>query len=686
MGTQQAEQKQKNHRPIVFIGPSLPLDVARRTLPNADYRAPIKRGDLVKVGSGTVVGIIDGVFGETLAISPGEIRDAIDRGVAIYGAASMGALRAAEIPKVKGVGRIFEMYRSGAIDRDDEVALLFAPETYQPLTVPLINFRYAVERLMRSTTLRREDGNALIEACAKLHYKRRTYQEIFDNSELARNKDVKDIIQLLKSFDLKRDDAQFLLETLADLKEYPVEIPISKPEDSTSESVAIETRVQTIEDINAPILVWESGDAANFTDLIAFLKVTGTYEDFARKAIGRFAAAGTPVRSTSTESIYNSPEDELNAAQGLLDATRLIWGWESPEEAHITMRDLGLGLLDVASTLEAEASAKRVVAMFSRSHPIMFLKALRSELWLNNVALKHEVMRLGALNYFAKKGLAEGPPTVKELDGAKRTISRLRMAMQWSMVQADLSNLGMSVSEQDEITRKFALARRATKPILKAIGQPSTPGKPSTSRVADWNALGLQFKSSTKAKGSNRFRLSTPKAINTGEKIAKQIGIVRIGMVGELDTLGIHVAQAFGGRSGWSASFSSGKAESKEGARIGSIMEEVEIYAQDACEIPLETQASYGNSATKKTMIDPLLLGLPYDSRYHENLEIEWSSCIDLLKCAAVLIPTASLVSPRIANDIFYSPRLGGKIFSSSGLGSGFYLGRSNGARCSRMH
>ncbi len=671
MATKHASEKQVGHGPIVFIGPSLPIDVAKRTLPNADYRPPIKRGDLANLGPGNIVGIIDGVFGETLAISPGEIRDAIGRGVEIYGAASMGALRAVEIPKVKGVGRIYEMYSTGAIDRDDEVALLFAPETYQPLTVPLINFRYAVERLVRSASLGREDGNALIEACTKLHYKERTYQKIFDNSKLAHNKDVKDIIKLLRNFDLKRDDAQFLLETLADLKEYPDKISVS--DTKIEETPIAHSRVNTIEDTDAPIMIWESGDVAKLTELISFLKVTGAYEDFALKAIGRFAMAGTPLRSGMTKSSYDS-EDELNRTQGMLDATRLVWGWESPEEAHTTMRDLGLGLLDVASTLEAEVSAKRVLALFSKKQPNIFLKALRSELWLNNVSLKHEVMRLGALEYYAKKGRAEGPLTESELDDAKRTICRLRMAMQWSMVKKDLGNLGMTDSEQDKIIRKVALARRAVKPTLHVVHGPLQSMEPAASRVPDWSALGLNFKTSVKAEDSNRFSLSTAEAIRTGEKIAQQIGIVRIGMVGELDTLGIHVAQAFGERSGWSASFSSGKSESREGARVGSIMEEVEIYAQDASVIPIEVQASYGNSPKKSLMVDPVMLGLPYDSRYHENLQIEWSYCTDLLNCKKVLVPTASLISARIANDIFYSPRLGGKIFSSSGLGAGFSL------------
>jgi len=107
-------------RPIVFVGPSIPL-------------APIRRGQLDDIPSGAIVGIIDGVFAQTLAISPGEIRHAIDRGVVIYGAASMGALRAAEVPKVIGIGRIFEMYSTGAIERDDEVAVVFDSDTHRPL-------------------------------------------------------------------------------------------------------------------------------------------------------------------------------------------------------------------------------------------------------------------------------------------------------------------------------------------------------------------------------------------------------------------------------------------------------------------------------------------------------------------------------------------------------------------------
>src|SRR5436190_832106 len=200
---------------IVFVGPSLPAQLAGRLLPGGELRPPIRRGDLDQIAAGTIVGIVDGLFAQTLAISPGEIRQAIARGVAVYGAASMGALRAAEVPAVVGVGRIFEMYRSGAIERDDEVAVVLDAETHAALTEPLVNVRFATERLVRSGTINRRDGVAIVDACARLHFTERTYRRILDGSTLAGNRDLDELIALLRRFDLKRDDAHLLLETVA---------------------------------------------------------------------------------------------------------------------------------------------------------------------------------------------------------------------------------------------------------------------------------------------------------------------------------------------------------------------------------------------------------------------------------------------------------------------------------------
>ena len=223
------------------------------------------------------------------------------------------------------------------------------------------------------------------------------------------------------------------------------------------------------------------------------------------------------------------------------------------------------------------------------------------------------------------------------------------------------------------MVRSIALARRAARPIIEAMDRPAAKQAP-TPRADRWRDLGIGVESSPKTRNSARFSLSEAEASTKAEAIAKQMGVVRIGLVGELDTLGIYIAEAFGERSGWSSSFSSGKAETREGARVGSIMEEVEIHAQDAYTPKQQIRTSYAESSRTLPLVDPRELGLPYDSRYTDDIEIDWSPCLDLVSCRTVFVPTASLLGDRQTNDIFYCPRLGGKIFSSSGLGSGFSL------------
>ena len=54
----------------------------------------------------------------------------MEEGIQVLGASSMGALRAAELHGfgMIGYGTIFEWYRDGLIDGDDEVALWHEPE------------------------------------------------------------------------------------------------------------------------------------------------------------------------------------------------------------------------------------------------------------------------------------------------------------------------------------------------------------------------------------------------------------------------------------------------------------------------------------------------------------------------------------------------------------------------------
>lgn len=204
-----------DHPPaIVFLGPSLPVREAEAILA-ATYRPPIRRGDLEAIEPGAVVGIIDGVFDQALAVSPREVREALLRGVRILGGSSMGALRAVEVPGVEGVGRVYQMFRDGLLEDDDEVALVFDAETQRPLSEPMVNVRHAVERLVRPGTIDPAVGARIVAAAKRLHYPERVYPRILRDAGIPAGPAAAHLAAMLRTHDLKREDAILLLEEIS---------------------------------------------------------------------------------------------------------------------------------------------------------------------------------------------------------------------------------------------------------------------------------------------------------------------------------------------------------------------------------------------------------------------------------------------------------------------------------------
>lgn len=208
-----------NPPPIVYLGPSLDVAEARHIL-EADYRPPVKRGDLPQRYDGTVV-IIDGEFGQNLSVSPHEILRLLDQGTTVAGASSMGALRAAELHPfgMKGYGWIFQQYLSGRIIADDEVALGYSPLDLQPVTVPLVNVRYWLEQLEAAGHLERRVSNRLFAAARRVFFADRTRQRL--RIELERVVGPVELRRLLEVLgdgitDIKAADAREILTILAE--------------------------------------------------------------------------------------------------------------------------------------------------------------------------------------------------------------------------------------------------------------------------------------------------------------------------------------------------------------------------------------------------------------------------------------------------------------------------------------
>jgi hypothetical protein len=169
------------NRPLVaFLGPSLPASEARRLTPGVEILPPVCQGDLATVVERTNprgVLIVDGEFGQSLSVWHKEILHALHLGIRVVGAASMGALRAAELDRfgMEGVGAIYAYYRDGWLTADADVALLYADaeDGYEALTWPLVDIRATIEALSEQDALTPDDAAAVLHAAGAIHFTRR---------------------------------------------------------------------------------------------------------------------------------------------------------------------------------------------------------------------------------------------------------------------------------------------------------------------------------------------------------------------------------------------------------------------------------------------------------------------------------------------------------------------------------
>ncbi|HMB45993.1 MAG TPA: TfuA-related McrA-glycine thioamidation protein [Candidatus Methanoperedens sp.] len=212
-------------KPVVFTGTSISHSDAQKIL-DADYRQPVRRHDIRRLlkTSPEIIGIIDGVFFDSAAVAHREIIEALNSGIIVVGGGSMGALRAYELESygMIGIGKVFEMYRNGIIEADDEVAVTFDEESNEALSIPLVNIRMTVESAMNAGILNSGQGTAIIEIARKLFYPDRNYQNVIFESVKAgiitdiEKKKLSDFIQT-NEVDIKRQDAILVLEKIRQL-------------------------------------------------------------------------------------------------------------------------------------------------------------------------------------------------------------------------------------------------------------------------------------------------------------------------------------------------------------------------------------------------------------------------------------------------------------------------------------
>lgn len=172
----------------VFVGPSLARTTAADVLPDAHFLPPVQQGDVYRAvieWRPQVLGIIDGYFQHTPSVWHKEILWALKQGVHVLGAASMGALRAAELEPfgMRGVGKIFAAYRDGTLEPygdfedDDEVAVIHGPPDSGFLAVSdaMVNIRLTAHCAEQSGIISTQCRDALVRSAKSLFFAQRTY-------------------------------------------------------------------------------------------------------------------------------------------------------------------------------------------------------------------------------------------------------------------------------------------------------------------------------------------------------------------------------------------------------------------------------------------------------------------------------------------------------------------------------
>jgi hypothetical protein len=211
--------------PIVFLGPSLSIEKARKII-NAEFLPPAKKGDFIKLSLTSekkIIILIDGVFLQDYPPTPIEVFQVVNKNnFQLYGASSLGALRAVELEKfgMNGYGRVFELFKKDIINSDDEVAVTF-DNSYNLLSEAMIDIRYNLFLAFKKGIIDKETKQLITRTAKKIYFPFRSYENIVKKS-IELYSDTRDTIEDFHNFvstqrqSLKELDAMGILKKIAD--------------------------------------------------------------------------------------------------------------------------------------------------------------------------------------------------------------------------------------------------------------------------------------------------------------------------------------------------------------------------------------------------------------------------------------------------------------------------------------
>ncbi|WP_245450873.1 TfuA-like protein [Borborobacter arsenicus] len=158
--------------------------------------------------------LIDGQFEDRPAVRHKEILWAMAQGIVMIGAASMGALRAAELYPfgMIGVGAIFRWYRRWPLAPDDAVAVQNGPAElgFLPLTDALIDLQATFADLARRNMISPELRRELVKIARQMNFRDRSLKQVLRRADLPEDEADRILAGMVHK---KSQDAEHALKT-----------------------------------------------------------------------------------------------------------------------------------------------------------------------------------------------------------------------------------------------------------------------------------------------------------------------------------------------------------------------------------------------------------------------------------------------------------------------------------------
>jgi hypothetical protein len=239
-------------------------------------------------------------------------------GIHVFGSASMGALRAAELASfgMRGVGRIFEAYRTGTFEPyvdevfedEDEVAVIHGPADagYLALSEAMVNIRSTLAAAASAGIIGADTRDGLVRIAKQLFYPDRSWERILGSG--MRGLSEREIEALRRwlprgRINQKREDALAMLAAVRD----------SLAADPPPACVTyVFQRSEMWQRVVADVAAADERDGSREVErevLLDELRLDGTYAEARRAGVLRWAG----LRECARQCFAESPEGRQRA-------------------------------------------------------------------------------------------------------------------------------------------------------------------------------------------------------------------------------------------------------------------------------------------------------------------------------------------------------------------------------------